>query len=53
MTTFNQSFDRLLTAWRQHEDARSAGASIAELAAARWDLDSARYEAASSRPGWK
>lgn len=52
MTTFNDNFERLLAAWRQHEEARESG-TIAELAAARWSLDAARYATATSRPGWK
>lgn len=53
MTTFNDSFERLLTAWRLHEEARSAGASIQDLASARWSLDAARLDVARQRPGWK
>ncbi len=52
MTTFNDNFERLLAAWQKHEEARKSG-TIAELAAARWSLDAARYEAALSRPVWK
>ena len=52
MMTFNQNFERLLAAWRQHEEARESG-SISKLAEARWNLDAARYATASSRPGWK
>lgn len=53
MTTFHENFDRLLAAWRQHEEARESGAAISELAEARWSLDAARYATAASRPGWK
>lgn len=52
MNTFNDNFERLLAAWRQHEDARQSG-NIATLASARWNLDAARYATATSRPGWK
>lgn len=52
MNAFNDNFERLLAAWRQHEEARTSG-SIAQLAAARWNLDAARYATATSRPGWR
>lgn len=48
MTNFNDSFDRLLAAWHQHESARQSG-DIARLAEARWALDAARYVSAVSR----
>ena len=53
MNTFHDNFERLLAAWRLHEEARESGASIAELAEARWTLDAARYATVTSRPGWR
>lgn len=53
MNNFQQNFDRLLSAWRRHEEARASGASISELAACKWELDAARIDTALSRPGWR
>lgn len=52
MINFNDSFDRLLAAWQQHETARQSG-DIASLAEARWALDAARYVTALSRSAIK
>lgn len=52
MINFNDSFDRLLAAWQQHETARQSG-DIASLAEARWALDAARYVTAVSRSAIK
>lgn len=38
----NLTFQSLLGAWRNHEELRRSGASIAELSAARFKLDEAR-----------
>lgn len=38
----NFAFQQLLAAWRRREDARASGSTIAELGAARIDLEHAR-----------
>lgn len=45
ITSINEAdaeFQSLLDAWRTHEELRSAGASVAELATSRAHLDSTR-----------
>ncbi len=43
------AFDTLLTAWREHQELRDAGASIADLNSSRTRLDGARLAAVSAR----
>lgn len=50
MTTFHDNFERLLAAWKLHEEARQTG-DLARMAEARWSLDAARYQTAVSRTG--
>lgn len=50
MTTQQRNaFDTLLSVWRNHQDLRNAGASIAELNDSRIELDSARIAALTVR----
>ncbi len=51
MSRFDDAFERLLAAWRHHQDLRAAGASIADLYASRARLDEARTFAALGRLG--
>ena len=41
-TEQNNAFHKLLTAWSDHQENRSTGASVAELHSSRARLDSAR-----------
>ncbi len=43
------AFDTLLTAWREHQELREVGASIADLSESRTRLDGARLAAVSTR----
>ncbi len=45
-TEFQTAYDRLLSAWLEHEDLRHGG-SIADLSASRARLDGMRYEIAT------
>lgn len=40
----DKTFQRFLQAWNRHQDLRSHGASIPELAASRQSLDELRWE---------
>ncbi|MDW3177386.1 MAG: hypothetical protein R8J94_08380 [Acidimicrobiia bacterium] len=43
------TFDNLLTAWREHQELRDCGASIADLNSSRARLDDARLAAITAR----
>ncbi|MEO0492758.1 MAG: hypothetical protein AAF081_05005 [Actinomycetota bacterium] len=47
---FSTAFDRLLQAWRRHQDASRAVDDLGELSAARIELDEARAAVAAVRP---
>ena len=47
-TEQNNAFNMLVESWAHHQDLRSSGAPIAELATSRFDLDAARLDAARS-----
>ncbi len=48
-TTQTNAFDSLLEIWREHQDLRDSGASVAQLNESRLRLDSARVLANPAR----
>ena len=48
-TAKNNAFDTLLETWREHQELRDSGASVAKLHESRLRLDSARNLAHAAR----
>ncbi|MEM9466919.1 MAG: hypothetical protein AAGA90_16220 [Actinomycetota bacterium] len=47
---FHAAFDRLLVAWRRHQDASRDVADLPELSRARIELEAARAAVVAARP---